>query len=177
MATPGNPEGIESQAGGTFPPFAAETFPSQLLWLAITFGIFYYVMSKIALPRISSILEMRKDRVAADLDEANRLDEEGKAAVAAYEQEVATARTNGNRIAQEARDEAKARSDAARERAEADLATQMAEAEARIAQVRNSALAEVETIASDTAEVLVTTLAPVGTTRAEVEQAVRNVRS
>ena len=177
MATPGNPEGIETQASGAFPPFAVETFPSQLLWLAITFGVFYYLMSKVALPRISSILEMRKDRVAADLDEANRLDEEGKAAVAAYEQATAEARANGNAIAQKARAEAKSRSDAARERAEADLATHMAEAEARIAEVRTSAMAEVETIAADTAEALVEQLLPAGTSRAEVEQAVREVRS
>ena len=177
MATPGNPEGIETQASGAFPPFATETFPSQLLWLAITFGIFYYLMSKVALPRISSILEMRKDRVAADLDEANRLDEEGKAAVAAYEQAVTEARANGNQIANAARDEAKERSDAARERAEADLAARLAESEARIAEVRTSAMAEVETIAADTAEALVAQLVPANTTRAEIEAAVRAVRN
>ena len=177
MATPGNPEGIETQASGAFPPFATETFPSQLLWLAITFGLFYYLMSRVALPRISSILEMRKDRVAADIDEANRLDEEGKAAVAAYEQELATARTNGNAVAQKARDEAKAKSDAARERAEADLAARMAEAEARITQVRTKAMSDVGTIAADTAEALVAELVPAKTTRAEIEQAVNAVRS
>ena len=26
---------------GMFPPFDASTFPSQILWLAITFGLFY----------------------------------------------------------------------------------------------------------------------------------------
>ena len=177
MATPGNPEGIETQAGGVFPPFATETFPSQMLWLAITFGLLYYLMSRVALPRISSILEMRKDRVAADLDEANRLDEEGKAAVAAYEQELATARTNGSSVAQKARDDAKARADAARAAAEADLAERMSAAEARIAEVRAKAMADVEAIAADTAEALVAQLVPATTTRAEIEQAVSRVRS
>ena len=174
---PGTGIGIEEQPDGDFPPFATETFPSQLLWLAISFGLLYYLMSKVALPRISSILEMRKDRVAADLDEANRLDEEGKAAVAAYEQSVAEARNKGNAVAQTARDEAKARSDAARAAAEADLAARMSEAEARIAEVRSSAMAEVETIAADTAEALVAELVPADISRAEVEQAVRAVRS
>ena len=177
MATPGNPEGIETQASGAFPPFATETFPSQLLWLAITFGLFYYLMSRVALPRISSILEMRKDRVAADLDEANRLDEEGRDAVAAYEQELATARANGNAVAQKARDDAKAKSDAAREKAEADLATRMADAEARIAEVRSGAMAKVEEIAVDTAEALVDQLVPAKTSRVEVAKAVDAVRS
>ena len=31
--------GVEHDAGGSFPPFDSSTFPSQLLWLAITFGL------------------------------------------------------------------------------------------------------------------------------------------
>ena len=174
---PGSAEGIEAQASGAFPPFATETFPSQLLWLAITFGILYYVMSRVALPRIASILEVRKDRVAADLDEANRLDEEGRASVAAYEQELATARAEGQATAQKARDDAKARSDAARARAEAELDERLAASEARIAEVRAQALQQVDTIAADTAEALMEQLAPVRTTRGEVEAAIRAERS
>jgi len=35
------------------------TFGSQLLWLAITFGVLYWPDVKIALPRLSDILEVR----------------------------------------------------------------------------------------------------------------------
>ena len=175
MATE-NTTAIEGQADGTFPPLATETYPSQLLWLAITFGLLYYLMSKTVLPRISSILEVRKDRVAADLDEANRLDEEGKAAVAAYEQELATARQNAQGIAQTARDESKTASDARRAEAEGRLNEQIATSEGRIAEMRAAALAEVDTIAADTAEALVARLVPARVTRGEVEAAIRHVR-
>ena len=37
-------------AGGVFPPFDSSTFASQLLWLAITFGLFYLLMSKVIVP-------------------------------------------------------------------------------------------------------------------------------
>lgn len=52
---------------GTFPPFDGETYASQILWLAITFGLLYWIMSKVALPRLSGILEDRRDRIAGDL--------------------------------------------------------------------------------------------------------------
>ncbi|WP_235935648.1 ATP synthase subunit B family protein [Devosia aurantiaca] len=40
------------ESHGVFPPFDPATFPSQLLWLAITFGALYVVMSRVALPRL-----------------------------------------------------------------------------------------------------------------------------
>ena len=48
-----------------FPPFDASTFASQLLWFAITFGVLYYLMAKVALPRLAGIIEGRRDRIAA----------------------------------------------------------------------------------------------------------------
>ena len=78
-------------AEGSFPPFDASTFASQILWLVITFGLFYLFMSRVVLPRIASILETRRDRIAQDLNEANRLKDEADQAFATYEQELADA--------------------------------------------------------------------------------------
>ena len=55
---------------GAFPPFDPSTFPSQILWLAITFGLFYLFLKRVVLPRIGGILEVRRDRIAQDLDQA-----------------------------------------------------------------------------------------------------------
>ena len=77
------------EAHGEFPPFDTTHYPSQLLWLAITFGLFYLFLKRVALPRIGGILEVRRDRIAHDLDTAARMKEEADEAVAAYEQELA----------------------------------------------------------------------------------------
>ena len=114
MASTNTEVGTAADHGGsgTFPPFDSTTFSSQLLWLAITFGLFYFLMSKIALPRISSILETRSGRITQDLDEANRLKTESDEAIAAYEQELADAKSRAHGIAQEARDATRAELDA-----------------------------------------------------------------
>ena len=80
--------GAPSGAHGAFPPFAGETFASQLLWFAIAFGLLYYVMSRIALPRIGAVMENRSQRIAGDLAEAERLRAESEARRKALEAEL-----------------------------------------------------------------------------------------
>ena len=172
MATPTEP----GAAAGVFPPFDSSTFTSQVLWLVLSFGLFYYIMSRVVLPRISGILETRSGRIAQDLDEANRLKDESDAAHAAYEQELATAKSNAHSIAQEARDAGKAEADAKRAEVEADMTKRVAEAEDRIAKIKSEAMSEVGTIAADTAEALVTQLLGGKVTKAEVAKAVSNAK-
>ncbi len=56
-----------AEQGVGFPPFDVTTFTSQLLWLAITFGIFYWIMKNVAITRNAGILGERKARIAGDL--------------------------------------------------------------------------------------------------------------
>ena len=160
------------ESGGSFPPFDPTYFASQLLWLAITFGLFYFLMARIVLPRISSILETRKDRISQDLDEAQRLKDESDQAHAAYEQELAQAKQNAHAIAQQAKDKAKADADAQRSKIEESLAKKLLKAEAKIAKIKTAALAEVGTIAADTAETIVKELIGGKLTKAEIAKAI-----
>jgi F-type H+-transporting ATPase subunit b len=138
-----------------FPPFDPSNFPSQLLWLAITFGLFYLFLKRTALPRIGSILEVRRDRIAQDLDQASRMKDEADAAVAAYEQELAEARRKANAIGQESRDRAKAEAEAERRKVEGKLNSDLAAAEDRIASIKQTAMKDVDQIAAETATAIV----------------------
>lgn len=168
--------GVEHDAGGSFPPFDSSTFPSQLLWLAITFGLFYLFLKKVVLPRIGGILEVRQDRIAQDLGEAARIKEEADAAVAAYEQELADARARANAIGQEARDDAKARAEAERKKVEASLEGRLSEAEARIALIKDAAMRDVGQIAEETAGAIVRQLVGTDADKAAVSAAVKAAR-
>lgn len=162
-------------SSGVFPPFDSSSYPSQLLWLAITFGLFYVFLKKVVLPRIGGILEVRRDRIAHDLDTAARLKEDADAAVAAYEQELADARAKSNKIAGDARDAAKAEADAERKEVETALNGRLAEAEARIASVRAAAMKDVGQIAEDTAATIIQSLTG-KSDKAAVAAAVKSVR-
>lgn len=170
MATTTPEHGAE--AAGSFPPFDPSTFGSQLLWLAITFGVLYWLMSKVALPRLSDILEVRRDRIMSDLDEAQRLKDESEEAIASYEQALAEARKKAHDIAHVARDKAQADVDAEQAKVDADLGLKMAEAEASIAASRKQAMAEVSSIAEDTTSELVSALIGTKPTKATLKKAV-----
>lgn len=163
-------------ASGVFPPFDTSSYPSQLLWLAITFGLFYLFLQKVAIPRIGAILEVRRDRIAHDLDSAARMKEEADAAIAAYEQELADARAKSNKIAQEARDAVKAEAEAERKQVEAALNTRLEKAEASIASTRSAAMKDVGAIAEESAVAIVQALVGGSVDKASAAAAVKSVR-
>ncbi len=143
---------------GAFPPFDPAGFGGQLFWLAVTFVALYLVMSRMALPRIGSILETRRTRIEGDLKEAERLRIETDRALASYETALAEARQNAHAIAEETRSSIKADIDNKRKTVEAELAGRVAGAEASILQSKQAALGNVDAIAAETAQELVARL-------------------
>jgi F-type H+-transporting ATPase subunit b len=159
-----------------FPPFDPTHFASQILWLAIIFGLFYLFLKQVALPRVGSILEVRRERITHDLDQAAKMKAEADEAVAAYEQELAEARGKANAIGQDARNAAKAEAETKRKKVEAELEGKLSAAEAQIARIKSSALAEVSTIATETASAIVERLIGRKVDKATAAAAVKSVR-
>lgn len=141
--------------GGAFPPFESHTFLSQLIWLALSFGLLYYLMAKVALPRIEAILHERSNRLAADLDEAQRMKSEADAAGEAYEKSLSDARAKAQGIAQETRGALAVESDAKRKVLEAELNERLAASEATIRARTTEAMGNVRAIAGETASAIV----------------------
>ena len=83
------PDTVEKKSG--LPQLNAPDMVPQLIWLALTFGILYFVLSRVTLPRIASVIEERSNRIQRDLDDAERFKGETDEALAAYEQALAEA--------------------------------------------------------------------------------------
>jgi F-type H+-transporting ATPase subunit b len=146
----------EAPAGHSgFPPFQSENFPAQLFWLAVTFILLYVLMSRVALPRIGSILAARSKRIADDLAAAQRFKEQSDAAHAAYEKALADARSRAQGIASATREQQAAEAEATNKRLETQLHERLAAAEQSIAATRTAAMGNVGTIAADTASAIV----------------------
>lgn len=142
------PDTVEEKSG--LPQLNVPDFAPQLVWLALTFGVLYFILSRLTLPRIAAVIEERESRIQRDLDDAERLKGETEKALAAYEQSLAEARGNANAIARDTHDKLATEVEGERTKVETELAAKLAEAEARIKATKDTAMAQVGDIASDT---------------------------
>ena len=148
--------GTEAPGGeAAFPPFDPGTFSSTIVWLVITFGLLYLIMSRLALPRVKGILATRSDKIHADLAAARKMREEATQANAAYEKTLTEAKATSQSLAAETRAKVKAEQEAKRLALETDLNGKLQTAEAQIAAMKASAMANVGQIANEAASAII----------------------
>jgi F-type H+-transporting ATPase subunit b len=159
----------------TFPPFDKQTFPSQLLWLTLAFVTLYLLMSRVALPRVASILTARRQRIDGDIAEAQRLKGESDAAAAAHEAKLADARSRSQTLISDARQAQVAEAEARHKELEATLNARIGEAEKGIAQSKSAAMGNVRDIATDAASSIIERLTGAAPSREGIAAAVADV--
>ena len=160
-------------SSGVFPPLDASTFPSQLFWLAVTFGLLLILLSRIFLPQVRGIIEHRSNQIADDLDSAARMQREAEHAEKSYEQALSDARAKAHNVAETTRASINAEIEAEMQKADEEAARQMDVAEGKIKELRSKALSNVDTIAADTAKTLVESLFSGKITAATASKAVK----
>ncbi len=146
--------------------------PNLIFWLVVTMVVLYFLLSKIALPRIASIVVDRHEAISNDLEAAADLKKKAEEAEAAYNKALADARAQAQKIAAEAKAEIQAQLADATAKADAEIAAKAAESEARITEIRDSAVKSVEEVAADAAAGIVDALLPGTSDDAAVKAAV-----
>jgi len=156
------------------PQLDISTFPPQLIWLAITFFVLYFAMSKMALPRIGQVLEERQHKIEDNLKKAETLKEEAKAAAEAYESAMAEARAEAHGIMLDVHkkiaDEQASRMGALGEKLDADIKA----AEERIQNAKEDALKALGEVAIDVTRSAIEKLTGDAVKEADINEAVNS---
>lgn len=150
---------------------------AQVVWMAIIFGLLYYLLARYALPQVAGVVENRANRIAADLNSARAAKAQSDAAVAeiteAGRRAAAEAQAAINQAVAHAKAEAAEGSRAADERLNAQLAV----AEGRIGAARAAAMGALRQVATETAGMVVSRLTGRDADTVAVEAAVGSVMS
>lgn len=142
------------------PQLDFSTFPNQIFWLVVTFIILHLIISRVALPRIGSVLDDRSSAIANDIAQAAEFKTKAEDAKAAYEAALVEARSEAMRIAGEAKAEIKADLDAAIAEADAEISAKSAESAGRIDEIRKSSIKSIEEVANTAALDVVAAIMP-----------------
>lgn len=147
---------VDSHGGAIgMPQLCPEWMGNQIFWLVVTLVVIFFVLSRIALPRIAAILAERQGTITNDIAAAEDLKAKAVEAEIAYKKALADARSDAQNIIAETKAGIKAELDEALAKADAEIAARTAEGEKKIAEIRAGALESVGEVAKDAALAIV----------------------
>ncbi|MCP9222963.1 ATPase [Erythrobacter sp. LQ02-29] len=152
-----------------------ETYSSQIFWLLVIFGLVFFVVGRGMVPKVVATVAQRDEQISADLAAAQAARDKADEEEEAWRQRENENRVKAQGIVAEAKAEAAAKSEKKLAAAQGRIDKKIAEAEERIAQSRDAAMAEVETVAADAAQDIVRRLAGVDVSAGDANAAVRKV--
>lgn len=131
----------------------------EILWGTIAFFVLLFLLSKFALPAIRKLMEGRTQRIADDLEAAEKSKADAQKVLADYQAQLANAKGEANRIIDEARQQAESVRKELIAKAEADAADVRAKAtadlNAQAERIKSDLTAHVKTLSLELAEKVV----------------------
>ena len=137
------------------PQLDFSTFPNQIFWLVTALAATYFLLTRVALPRMGAVMAERSGTITNDLAAAEDLKARAQEAEAAYEQSLKDARAEASRIVAEAKAEMQAELDEAIADADERIAERTAESEKAIGAIREQASDSVREVAREVAREIV----------------------
>jgi F-type H+-transporting ATPase subunit b len=168
----GTQTGTAAAEKGGMPQLNPVDFPPQLIWLAISFVLLLILMSRVALPKVSSVVELREKRIQSDIERADRVKAEADNAKAAYERMLTDARAKAQAELAAATQSIQAETGKRDAAFMAQLTQRTKAAEDAIAAAKTRALGDVRSVAAEAAASIIRRIAGADAAAAEVASAV-----
>jgi len=133
------------------PQLDFSTFLPQIFWLFISLSFLYIVLSRYALPRVSDVIEERKDIIAQDIDSAKEYSEESEKAIEELNLNLSEAKTSSQNLINKSIQDIKEDSEIKKSSLIKEINNQISEAEGEIKEKKETALAEISSISESLA--------------------------
>ena len=126
----------------------SEVYLSQFLWLAIALGFIFFVIARGMVPKIQATVEAREQRIAGDLEAAQKARAAADETEAAWRERMDSARADAARIAQDAKAESGRDTEAKVKAAAEKINVKVESAQAKIRDALASARSEIDCFSS-----------------------------
>ena len=150
-----------------------EIFWSQLFWLAVVFGIIFFVIGRGMVPKIQSTVDAREKQIADDLEKAQAARAAADQTEEAWRERMDAARAEAARIANEAKQASALDTEAKVKKAADKLALKVEASEKKLGEAVLSARAEIEAVAAELTQDLVSRLTGMKVEKKDAADAVK----
>ena len=148
-------------------------FWSQLFWLAVVFGIVFFVIGRGMLPKIEATVDEREAKVAEDLAAAERARDQADETEAEYRARIDAGRAEALKVTAAAKQDSSRATEARVREADAAIREKVEAAEAQLRAATDAALQDIEDVAAQAAQEMVARLAGVSIGKSEATRAVQ----
>ena len=133
------------------PQLDFSTFLPQIFWLFMSLSFLYIVLSRYALPRVSDVIEERKDIIAQDIDSAKEYSVESEKAIEELNLKLSEAKTSSQNLINKSIQDIKEDSEIKKSSLIKKINNEISEAEGEIKEKKETALAEISSISESLA--------------------------
>ena len=146
---------VFSAESGGMPQLNPEFWISQIFWLTLTFGILYFVLSKLILPKISANLELRKSQIQENIEAAEKQRESSESKLKEYDQIILKSKIEAKNIFKDAREKVLKDINSKKEILDKQIDEEISNAEIEIETLKKDASEKINKIAIETSSDLV----------------------
>jgi len=133
----------------------SQVYLSQFLWLAVALAFIFFVIARGMLPKIQATVDAREQRIAGDLEAAQKARTAADETEAAWRARMDAARAEAGRIAQDAKAKSSRDTEAKVKSAADKINRKVESAQEAIRKALAAARSEIESVAADAAQEMV----------------------
>jgi F-type H+-transporting ATPase subunit b len=160
----------EHERPSHFPPFAVETFSTQLIWLSFFFGILYLFVARVAAPRMGGPINRRAAQIEGDHNAAQKAYEQQKQLTETLEAALNDSRTQAQKMLFETHEAIDAENVERRKHYDQDMQKQLKISESHVHTLKENILKDITTSSAETASLIVQRLTGVTPTEAQIKR-------
>ena len=145
----------QSGESGGMPQLNPEFWVSQIVWLVLTFGLLYIILSKLILPKISDNLETRKSQILENIETAEKQREESEKKLKEFENIILESKLEAKNNFNEARQKILDGINKKRIALEKDIDEEINAAEQEVNNLKTTSSEKIKNIAVETSSELI----------------------